>query len=86
MMWSVELHDMIDYYIGVLHGFEFPRAKRKYFRKYRSDIYERYAATYSGNNYKKYMSIDTMCDLFHTLAAAVAEHFGFTTGRRKKTG
>lgn len=84
-----ELHDMIDYYIGVLHGFELSTGKNgKYFRKYLPpDIYERYAATYSGSNYEEiWASIDTMCDLFHTLAVAVAEHFGFTYRQEEENG
>ena len=76
-----ELHDMINYYIGTRHGFNLSTGKNgKYFKKYLSpELYERYAATYPGSNYSDiWAAIDIMCDLFHTLAVAVADHFGFT--------
>ena len=84
-----ELHDMIDYYIGVLHGFELSTGKNgKYFRKYLPpDIYERYAATYSGNNYEEiWASIDTMCDPFIRWRLLWRSISASLTGRRKKTG
>ena len=71
-----ELHDMINYYIGVQHGFNLSTGKEgKYFKKYLPpDIYEQYTATYSGSNYDIWRAVETMCNLFHTLALTVAAH------------
>jgi len=48
-----ELHDMMNYYIGVQHGFDLSTGKDgKYFKKFlSSDLYAQYAATYSGSGY-----------------------------------
>lgn len=84
-----ELHDMINYYIGVRHGFNLTTGKNgKYFKKYLPpELYTQYAATYSGSNYDDiWAAIDTMCDLFHTLAIAVAEHFGFSYRQDEEDG
>lgn len=84
-----ELHDMIIYYIGVLHGFKLSTGKDgKYFKKYLpSDIYARYAATYSGSDYSDlWAAIDAMCDLFHTIALDVAKHFNFTYRQDEEDG
>lgn len=84
-----ELNDMINYYIGVQHGFNLSTGKQgKYFKKYLpSELYAQYAATYSGSNYNDiWAAVDTMCNLFHTLAVAVAEHFGFTYRQKEEDG
>lgn len=84
-----ELHDMINYYIGVQHGFNLSTGKEgKYFKKYLPpDIYEQYTATYSGSNYADiWRAVDTMCNLFHTLALTVAAHFGFTYRQEEEEG
>ena len=84
-----ELHDMINYYIGVQHGFDLSTGKNgKYFRKYLSpELYKQYAATYSGSDYADiWASVDVMCDLFHTLAIEVAAHFSFTYRQEEEDG
>jgi aminoglycoside 6-adenylyltransferase len=84
-----ELHDMINYYIGTQYGFNLSTGKDgKYFKKYLPpELYEQYAATYSGSNYADiWASVDVMCDLFHTLATAVAAHFGFTYRQEEEDG
>ncbi|HHX72106.1 MAG TPA: aminoglycoside 6-adenylyltransferase [Clostridiales bacterium] len=84
-----ELHDMMNYYIGTQHGFELSTGKNgKYFKKYLPpELYAQYAATYSGSNYADiWAAVDTMCDLFHTLAIAVASHFGFTYRQDEEDG
>lgn len=84
-----ELHDMICWYIGTEHGFNLSPGKNgKYFKKYLPpEIYAQYAATYSGSDYNDIRAaIDNMCDLFHTLAAAVAEHFGFSYRQNEEEG
>ena len=70
------------------HGVRFCLKNGKYFKKYLSpELYEKYAATYSGSNYTDiWAAIDTMCELFHTLAVAVAEHFGFTYRQDEENG
>jgi len=84
-----ELHDMINYYIGVQHGFNLSTGKGgKYFKKYLpQEIYAQYEATYSGSNYTDiWAAIDAMCNLFHTLALTVAEHFNFTYRQEEEDG
>ena len=75
-----ELHDMINWYIGVSRGFSISAGKDgKYYKKLLpEEIYERYVKTYSGGNYSDiWDAVYTMCKLFHDLATAVAGHFGF---------
>jgi aminoglycoside 6-adenylyltransferase len=82
-----ELHDMI--YIGTKHGFNLSTGKDgKYFKKYLPpELYIQYCATYSGNDYADiWASVDVMCNLFHTLAVTVAEHFGFTYRQEEEDG
>jgi len=84
-----ELHDMIDWYIGTLHGFDLSTGKQgKYFKKYLPpELYARYAATYSDAHYANlWAAVDVMCDLFHTLATAVAAHFCFTYRQDEEDG
>jgi len=84
-----ELHDMIDYYVGVQYGYNLSTGKQgKYFKKYLpSKLYEQYAATYSGSDYTNlWAAVDTMSDLFHTLAVAVADHFAFTYRQKEEDG
>lgn len=84
-----ELHDMIDWYIGTIHGFNIATGKTgKYFKKYLSpEFYTKFAATYSASDYADiWASIDVMCDLFHTLAVDVAAHFDFTYHQNEEDG
>ena len=85
----IELHDMMNYYIGSQYGFNLSTGKDgKYFRKYLPpELYAQYAATYSGSDYADlWASIDVMCDLFHTLAVTVAAYFGFTYRQNEEDG
>jgi len=84
-----ELHDMIDWYIGINQGFDISTGKDgKYYKKYLpAELYSRYAATYSGSDYKDiWEAIYTMCDLFSELAIAVAGHFGFLYRQNEEDG
>ena len=84
-----ELHDMINWYIGIQHGFDLSTGKSgKYFKKYLSpELYAQYAATYSGSDYDDiWTAVFTMCDLFHPLALSVAAHFDFTYRQNEEDG
>jgi aminoglycoside 6-adenylyltransferase len=84
-----ELHNMIDWYIGTVHGFSFSTGKNsKYIKTYLPpDLYEQYVKTYSGGDYNEiWKSIYTMCVLFSTLALSVAEHFGFSYCQEEEDG
>ena len=84
-----ELHDMINWYIGTQYGFNISTGKNgKYIKKYLSPgLYVKYASTYSGSEYADiWASVDTMCDLFHTLAVKVAVQFGFTYRQEEEDG
>ena len=84
-----ELHDMMNWYIGILHGFDISTGKSgRYFKRYLPrEMYARYAATYSGSDYNDvWTSVFAMCDLFHELALPVAEYFGFTYRQEEEDG
>jgi len=84
-----ELHDMINWYIGVNHGFSLSTGKDgKYFKRYLpSDLYEQYVKTYSSGDYDDlWQSIYTMAGLFHSLALPVAGHFGFCYREEEEDG
>jgi aminoglycoside 6-adenylyltransferase len=84
-----ELHDMMNWYIGVEHGFHLSTGKEgKYFKKYLPPkLYAQYAATYSGSDYGDiWAMVFVMCDLFHTLSLAVAERFGYTYRQDEEDG
>lgn len=84
-----ELHDMINWYLGTQHGFNFSTGKDgKYFKNYLSpELYAQYDKTYSGADYNAvWAAIFVMCDLFHSLALIVAENFGFTYRQEEEYG
>ncbi|MDR2600307.1 MAG: aminoglycoside 6-adenylyltransferase [Oscillospiraceae bacterium] len=84
-----ELHDMIRWYIGTQLGFDLSTGKDgRFFKRFLSpDLYEKYKATYSGSDYTSiWIAIDIMCDLFHTMALSVAEHFNFTYRQDEEDG
>lgn len=84
-----ELHDMMKWYIGTLHGFDLSVGSLgKYFKKYLpTHVYETYTATYSGSSYHDiWQSLDVMCDLFSVLALAVAAHFKFIYRQDEEDG
>jgi aminoglycoside 6-adenylyltransferase len=80
---------MINWYIGTRHEFNISTGKDgKFFKKYLPpELYAQYTATYSGSDYAEiWSSVDAMCDLFHILAVAVAEHFGFNYRQNEEAG
>jgi len=84
-----ELHDMINWYIGTQHGFDLSTGKDgRFFKRYLpSDLYKQYQETYSGSDYTDiWKAVDIMCDLFHTLAIAVAQHFNFSYKKGEEEG
>ena len=84
-----ELHFMIEWYIGVTHGFELSPGKGgRFFKRYLlPDVYKKYAATFSDGDYSNiWTAVYVMCDLFHDLAVAVAEHFGFVYRQSEEDG
>jgi aminoglycoside 6-adenylyltransferase len=83
------LTEMIEWYIGVTHGFNISAGKDgKYFKKYLPpELYEKYTQIYSGSNYSDiWKAIFTMCDLFRTVSLAVAEHFSFEYRQDEEAG
>lgn len=83
------LNKMVEWYIGVITGFSVSAGKLgKYFEKYLPpELYAQYAATYSGSNYTEiWAAVDTMCNLFHTLALKVAMYFDFTYKHEEEDG
>ena len=84
-----ELHDMISWHIGIEHGFNHSVGKDgKHFKRYLPpELYEQYAATYSGSDYDDiWLAVFNMCDLFHKLAVDVSAHFGFTYRQNEEDG
>ncbi|MDR2686465.1 MAG: aminoglycoside 6-adenylyltransferase [Oscillospiraceae bacterium] len=84
-----ELHDMIGWTIGTLHGFALSVGKQgKYFKRYLPpEIYSRYEKTYSGSGYDDITAaIYAMCDLFHDLALPVGARFGFEYRQDEEDG
>ncbi|MCL2513767.1 MAG: aminoglycoside 6-adenylyltransferase, partial [Oscillospiraceae bacterium] len=80
---------MIEWYIGAKRGFSLSAGKNgKYFKRHLPpELYERYAATYSGSDYDDiWAAVHTMCDLFHELALSVAAHFGFAYRQNEEDG
>jgi aminoglycoside 6-adenylyltransferase len=84
-----ELHDMINWHVGSRLGFGISVGKDgKHYKNCLSpELYARYKATYSGSDYEDlWLSIDAMCGLFHDLAVAVAERFGFCYRQAEECG
>ena len=84
-----ELHSILDWYIGIHHGFDLTTGKSsKYIKKYLPpEIYSQYSATYSGSNYDDiWKSIYIMCNLFHEIAIAVAAYYNFTYKQSDEDG
>ena len=83
------LHEMINWHIGIQHGFDVSTGKNgRFFKKYLSvELYARYADTYSGSNYSDIWSaVFVMCDLFHDMALTVAKHFDFSYQQNEEDG
>jgi len=84
-----ELHDMINWYIGTQHGFDLSTGKDgRFFKRFLPpDLYKQYQETYSGSDYTDiWTAVDIMCDLFHTLAIAVAQQFSFSYKKNEEEG
>ena len=84
-----ELHFMIDWYIGITHGFNLSGGKEgKYFKYYLPpEIYKQYSATYSGSSYADiWDAVSEMCGLFSGLAMSVGAYFGFAYRQEEEDG
>lgn len=84
-----ELHSMAEWYIGTKNGFSVSPGKMgKYFKRYLpASLYRQYCDTYSDCGAQDlWHSIFTMCDLFHTLAIAVAEFCGYVYQQSDEDG
>lgn len=74
------LNQMVEWYIGIQTEFGLSAGKMgKYYSKYLpAGLYQKYEATYCDSNYSNmWKAVFTACELFHTLAEAVASHFGY---------
>jgi aminoglycoside 6-adenylyltransferase len=83
------LHILVEWYIGIQTDFSVSAGKMgKYFKKYLPpELYAQYTATYCGSNYTDiWAAVDTMCNLFHTLALTVATHLDFTYRQEEEAG
>ena len=83
------LHDVINWYIGIQHGFNVSAGKDgKYFKKFLPpELYSKYTATYSGSDYNDiWTAVYVMCDMFHYLALEVAKHFSFVYHQDEEDG
>lgn len=83
------LNEMLEWYIGIQHDFEISAGKDgKYFKKYLPpEMYTQYTATFPGSDYgEMWKAIFVMCDLFHTVAVAVAAHFSFEYRQDEEDG
>jgi len=85
----VELHDMINWYIGTQYGFNLSTGKdNKYFKRYLPpELYSQYVATYSSGDYDEiWEAVFIMCEMFSKLAKAVAEHFKYSYNQDDEDG
>lgn len=85
----IELHDMVDWYIGVKTDFSVSAGKMgKYFKRYLpAHLYQQYSDTCSSSTLDEmWYSIFIMCDLFHALALLVANHFRFSYRQDDENG
>jgi len=83
------LHEMINWHIGIQHGFSNSTGKDgKYFKKFLSPkLYTQYTTSYSDSNYENiWKAVDSMCEIFRPLALSVAEHFGFSYHQDEEDG
>jgi len=83
------LHEMINWHIGIQYKFNISTGKDgKYFKNFLSqELYAQYAASYSDSNYENiWKAVDTMCEMFPSLALSVAEHFGFVYHQDEEDG
>lgn len=84
-----ELHDMLDWYIGMQNDFSVSTGKMgKYFSRYLpAHIYQQYCDTYSSCSPDElWDSIFIACNLFHLIAISVADYFQFYYREEDETG
>lgn len=84
-----ELHDMIDWYIGIKNGFTVSSGKMgKYFKRFLpTTFYRQYCDTYSNSEPSNiWHSIFIMCNLFHELAISVEKHLHYSYRQEDEDG
>lgn len=75
-----QLHNMLDYYVGIITDFSVSIGKfGKYYKKYLpTAIYTEYQSTYADANYVNiWCSIFTMCKLFTQISIFVCNSLGY---------
>ena len=85
----MELHDMMDWYIGAANDFSVSTGKMgKYYKRYLPErLYQQYCDTYSNAAVEDiWKSLFVMCDLFHELTHVTAEFLGFTPKQEDEDG
>lgn len=83
------LKKMLEWYIGTLTDFSVSAGKMgKFYRKFLPpEIYSQYAKTYSDSDYRNFWrAVFTACDLFHTVALAVADYCSFEYQQSEEDG
>jgi len=83
------LHEMINWHIGIQYEFNISTGKDgKFFKKFLPPkLYTQYVASYSDGNYENIWNVvDVMCEMFPPLALSVAEHFGFSYHQDEENG
>lgn len=84
-----ELHDMIDWFIGIKNSFSVSSGKMgKYYKRFLpKDLYEQYCATYSNTETENiWCATFVACELFHTLAVFTANHFDYSYQQEDENG
>ncbi|MCL1882877.1 MAG: aminoglycoside 6-adenylyltransferase [Defluviitaleaceae bacterium] len=83
------LHEMINWHIGIKHDFDVSTGKDgKYFKEFLTpELYAQYVESYPDGNYENiWKAVDVMCEMFPPLALSVAEHFGFSYHQDEENG
>ncbi|MEG2506439.1 MAG: PfkB family carbohydrate kinase [Longicatena sp.] len=82
------LHQMINWYLGILYHFEISSGKfEKYYKQYLpKEDYDLFIQTYSDANYQNFQcAIENTCDLFHRLALKVSQALTLTYNQEEET-
>ncbi len=80
---------VVEWYIGSNTNFSVSSGKMgKYFKRYLPEkLYRQYCATYAAAEPDAiWNAVFAMCDLFHGLAVAVANHLGFAYKQHEEDG
>lgn len=83
------LDQMTEWFIGLHHQFSLSAGKMgKYYKTYLpAHLYKQYCATYCPcNTPALWQGVFTMCDLFHSLAITVANHFVYAYNHQEEEG